>query len=188
MQQQYGKGASKMRQRCVNPARSYNLRADELKEKVEKENKEKAGSVCLDDTRPPVSPPAAPLTVFPKTVILDHSSLPGVRKACLCYRVRAAQNTDKSPPGRKSLPGIQDTPYPGRKSLPEIQGRPYPGRNIVPEIQDRPSPGRNIMPGIQGRPSPGRNIVPEIQGRPYPGRNIMPEIQGTLFRHVNNKH
>ena len=110
-----------MRQRCVNPARSYNLRADELKEKVEKENKEKAGSVCLDDTRPSVSPPPPPLTVFPKTVFLGHSSLPGVRKACLCYRVRAGQNTDKPPPGRNNMPEIQDRPYPGRNIVPGIQ-------------------------------------------------------------------
>ncbi|MBO7046127.1 MAG: DUF4373 domain-containing protein, partial [Prevotella sp.] len=34
MQQHYGNDASKMRQRCDTPARSYSMRADELKEKV----------------------------------------------------------------------------------------------------------------------------------------------------------
>ena len=65
MQQQYGEGASKMRQRCDTPARPYCLRADELKEEIEKENKENAGSVCPEDTRPPESPPAAPQPTGP---------------------------------------------------------------------------------------------------------------------------
>ena len=65
MQQQYGEGASKMRQRCDTPARPYGLRADELKEEIEKENKEKAGSVCPEDTRPPESPPAVPQPIGP---------------------------------------------------------------------------------------------------------------------------
>ena len=63
MQQQYGEGASKMRQRCDTPARPYGLRADELKEEIEKENKEKAAAcVCLDDTQQPSeeAAPAAP--------------------------------------------------------------------------------------------------------------------------------
>ena len=77
------------------------------------------------------------MTVFPKTVILGHSGLSGIRKACLCYRVRAGQNTDKPPPGRNNVPQNQDTPYPGRNIMPEIQGSPSPGRNIVPGIQGR---------------------------------------------------
>jgi hypothetical protein len=63
MQQQYGKDASKMHQRCDTPARPYGLRADELKEEIEKENKEKAAAcVCLDDTQQPSeeAAPAAP--------------------------------------------------------------------------------------------------------------------------------
>ena len=53
MQQQYGKDASQLRQSCSTPARPYNMRADDLNLNLEKENKEKAGCVCPDDTRLP---------------------------------------------------------------------------------------------------------------------------------------
>ena len=65
MQQQYAKDASKLRQRCATPARPYSTCADELQEELKKENKEKAGSVCPEDTRPPESSPATPERIGP---------------------------------------------------------------------------------------------------------------------------
>ena len=122
------------------------------------------------------------MTLFPKTVIPGHRDLSGIRKTCLCYGVRAGQDTDRPPPGRNGLPQNQDTPSPGRNLIPRIRDRPYPGRNIASQIQGRLFLGRNIVPQIQDRPSPGRNNASQIQGTFSRGRNIFPQIQGTLFR------
>ena len=45
MQQQFNKGARKLRQSCGTPARTYNPRAEEIELEIEKENKEKGGKV-----------------------------------------------------------------------------------------------------------------------------------------------
>jgi hypothetical protein len=48
-----------------SPARNNRNAGEEIEIEEEKEIKEKAGSVCLDDTRPPESPPAAPRPIGP---------------------------------------------------------------------------------------------------------------------------
>ena len=54
MQQQFGKVASKMRQSCGTPARTYHSHAEEIEIKIKKENKEKQSAcVCVDDTQQP---------------------------------------------------------------------------------------------------------------------------------------
>ena len=45
MQQQFGKGASKMRRSCATPAHTYQMRVEEIELEIEKENKEKGGKV-----------------------------------------------------------------------------------------------------------------------------------------------
>ena len=56
MQQQFGKGASKMRQSCATPAHTYQMRAEEIELEIEKENKEKGGS-SQGETVPWWAPP-----------------------------------------------------------------------------------------------------------------------------------
>ena len=48
-----------------SPARKNRNAGEEIEIEKEKENKEKAGSVCPEDTRPPESPPAAPQPIGP---------------------------------------------------------------------------------------------------------------------------
>jgi len=49
IQQQFGRCASKMRQRCATPAHSYLMRAEEIELEIDKKEKQKK-CVCLDDT------------------------------------------------------------------------------------------------------------------------------------------
>ena len=48
-----------------SPARKNRNAGEEIEIEEEKENKEKAGSVCPEDTRPPESSPAAPQPIGP---------------------------------------------------------------------------------------------------------------------------
>ena len=56
-----------------SPARKNRNAGEKIE--IEKENKEKVGSVCLEDTRPPESPPAAPQPIGPSAY--ETTDLPG---------------------------------------------------------------------------------------------------------------
>jgi hypothetical protein len=64
MQQQFGKDASKMRGRCVTPAHSSYMRAEEIEVEIEKENKEKVDVRVSDDTHSTLEEDAAPATDY----------------------------------------------------------------------------------------------------------------------------
>jgi hypothetical protein len=64
---------------------------------------------------------------FPKARILGHRDLPGVRKECPCYDVRADQKSGVS--------------FDKDSHLPEIRGRPFLKSDGKPEIRDRPMAG-----------------------------------------------
>ena len=104
--------------------------------------------------------------------VLGHHDLPGVRKACPCYDVRAELKSAGTFPGQESLPENPGAPSPAQENLPPIRGRPLRGRKNQPEIRGRPFQGRNIVPEIRGRPQSGRENVPENQGKSLTGQKI----------------
>ena len=105
------------------------------------------------------------LTRYPTAQVLGHRDLPGVRKDCPCYDVRAELSQAGGIPGLGNAPGIQDTPSTGRKTLPPIRGRPSQGRENASRIRDRPLTGRENAPGNQDRPSTGRKIMNQFKNR-----------------------
>jgi hypothetical protein len=54
------KGSNLRTNNQYSPARNNRNAGEEIEKEEEKENKEKAGCVCPDDTRPPESPPPPP--------------------------------------------------------------------------------------------------------------------------------
>ena len=64
---------------------------------------------------------------FPKARVLGHRDLPGVRKECPCYDVRADLNAGKSFQKLDDMPEISGTKMQGGKNLPRIRGRPLQG-------------------------------------------------------------
>ena len=94
IQRQFTKGASKMQRHCATPAHSSYMCAEEIEIEIEKENKEKAGSVCPEDTRPPESPPAAPQPIGPSAYeTIDREGLRRHRTSCCAGSRRTRVST-----------------------------------------------------------------------------------------------
>ena len=113
---------------------------------------------------------------YPSARILGHRDLPGVRKACPCYDVRADLIAGKSSPGGVNLPDIRGRPYPtGVKPEPNLR------QDIPTGVKSEPNPGQDIPTGVKSDLNLGQEIPTGVKPEP----NLRQEIPTGVWSDLN---